>query len=967
MKTPSSYIQKIWILGLFILLFCYANNFAQTTIFTTQIPEIVGTDGDYELGTKFVSTHKTIVKAIRFYKVNTETGIHIGKIWNNTGTLLTSVEFTNETASGWQTANLTTPFLINENTTYVVSVNNNTAYSSTHNGLATTVTNGILSTIADGNNGVYNFTPANFPTESFLNSNYFVDVNVINTAVQPVAPTLFSPSNNATSVSIEPTVIWNEVEGATSYDLIVSDKADFSTTIFTKTGITTNYCSFTGLTNAATYYWKVKANQFDTYSSSFSTAFKFTTFAKVTVNLSSPIGGTQIYVPNPTLTWWLPTGGTGMKYDLFYSTDQTFATYDIKENLSNNIYVLSGLNPGVIYYWKIRLKNFNNQVISYSDIESFKTYGTSVVPVISWPLGNNTVYTLKTNLYWYLNEPSFNLKYEIQLKEGDISSLNATDVTYANISGSGFEVTLLQGKTYSWKVRSVQGTTRSDWSEPATFKMISIPSIVKPIASYPINNAVVYSVKPSLYWYLGAYVTGLKYEIEYVEGANTSFPSTPAPQFTNVTSLFVTLETALIPSNTYKWRVRSTDGTNYSDWSDVASFIVSATLSHAPITPIASYPIDNAKVYTNKVTLNWYLNTFSLGLTYDVELKEGTNVTEYKDLTTKSVEIIGLQPATEYQWRVRSKVGTNTSNWSAWQTFSTVSNAPVAVVPVASWPKGGATVYTNSQLLSWYVNSAGTGLKYDLRYSNNADMSASIVISNLTSTSYTLNGLIAGTPYYWQVRSYDGIVYSNYSSVAAFVTAANNQPVMPIAGSPIEGVQLSTNAPVLSWFIPTSGNIESYEIQYSTNPEMNNAATVNSITTNAVINNLSNNTYYWRVRSKTTDGNYSSYSTTAKFIANDITGVENENNLPSEFSLSQNYPNPFNPTTTIEFSIPTNGIYTLEVFNILGQKVATLLNGNLEQGNHKAIFNATNLSTGIYMYRLSGNNLNITKKMMILK
>ena len=83
--------------------------------------------------------------------------------------------------------------------------------------------------------------------------------------------------------------------------------------------------------------------------------------------------------------------------------------------------------------------------------------------------------------------------------------------------------------------------------------------------------------------------------------------------------------------------------------------------------------------------------------------------------------------------------------------------------------------------------------------------------------------------------------------------------------------------------------------------------------------------------------------------------------------MSQNYPNPFNPTTTIEFSIPTNGIYTLEVFNILGQKVASLLNGNLEQGNHKAIFNATNLSTGIYLYRLSGNSVTITKKMMILK
>lgn len=967
MKIPSSYIRKIWILGLITLLLSYANNFAQITIFTTQIPEIVGTDGDYELGTKFVSTHKTIIKTIRFYKVDSETGIHIGKIWSSSGTLLTSVEFKNETASGWQSATLATPLVIEGNTTYVVSVNINTAYSSTHDALTTSVTNGILTTVADGNNGVYNFTPAYFPTESYLNSNYFVDVNVVNTAVQPAPPTLISPANNATSVSIEPTVVWNEVEGATSYDLIVSDKSDFSTTIFEKTGITTNYYSFVGLTNAKAYYWKVKANQFNTYSSNYSVAFKFTTFAKVTVNLSYPIGGTQIYIPNPTLTWWLPTGGIGMKYDLIYSTDQSFTSNIVKENLTTNIYTLSGLNSGVLYYWKIRLKNSSNQVISYSDVENFKTYGTPVVPVISWPTGNNTVYTLKSNLYWYLNAPSFGLKYEIQLKEGDTTALNSTDVTYSDIFGSPFEVTLLQGKTYSWKVRSLQGTTPSAWSKAATFKTIAIPSVIKPIASYPTNNATVYSVKPTLYWYLGAYITGLKYEIEYVEGVNTNFPASPAPQFTNVTSLYVTLSNELIPGNTYKWRVRSTDGTNYSDWSDVAKFVVSATLAPTPVTPIASYPVDNAKVYTAETTLYWYIGTLGLGLTYDVELKQGTNVTEYKDLEWTFVKVENLQPATVYQWRVRSKVGTNTSSWSAWETFSTVSNSPVAVVPVVSWPKGGATVYTNSQLLSWYVNSVGLGLKYDLRYSNNADMSDSIVIKNLTTTGYTLNGLIAGTPYYWQVRSYDGVVYSNYSVVADFVTAANNQPVMPIAGSPIEGVQLTTNTPVLSWFIPTNGNIESYEVQYSNNAGMNDATIITSNSTNAVLNNLSNNTYYWRVRSKTADGNYSSYSSIAKFIANDITDVENENSLPNEFTMSQNYPNPFNPTTTIEFSIPTNGIYTLEVFNILGQKVATLLNGNLEQGNHKAIFNATNLSTGIYLYRLSGNSVTITKKMMILK
>jgi photosystem II stability/assembly factor-like uncharacterized protein len=88
---------------------------------------------------------------------------------------------------------------------------------------------------------------------------------------------------------------------------------------------------------------------------------------------------------------------------------------------------------------------------------------------------------------------------------------------------------------------------------------------------------------------------------------------------------------------------------------------------------------------------------------------------------------------------------------------------------------------------------------------------------------------------------------------------------------------------------------------------------------------------------------------------------------PRVFSLSQNYPNPFNPVTRISFFIPTKSNVCLEVYDVLGKKVSTLLNKTLEAGNHDAIFNGANLSSGIYFYCIRLGSLIQTKKCLLLK
>jgi hypothetical protein len=89
--------------------------------------------------------------------------------------------------------------------------------------------------------------------------------------------------------------------------------------------------------------------------------------------------------------------------------------------------------------------------------------------------------------------------------------------------------------------------------------------------------------------------------------------------------------------------------------------------------------------------------------------------------------------------------------------------------------------------------------------------------------------------------------------------------------------------------------------------------------------------------------------------------------VPNDFALAQNYPNPFNPTTTIEFSLQTTEHVTLSIFNLFGQKVATLVDERLTPGAYQVDFDARKLSSGIYFYTLQAGKLKTTKKMALAK
>jgi len=180
--------------------------------------------------------------------------------------------------------------------------------------------------------------------------------------------------------------------------------------------------------------------------------------------------------------------------------------------------------------------------------------------------------------------------------------------------------------------------------------------------------------------------------------------------------------------------------------------------------------------------------------------------------------------------------------------------------------------------------------------------------------------------------------------------------------------QTSGNNVNLNWSTATEVNNLGFEIQKKVSGDFVAIGFVNGKGTTTEIqnysftdNDLQNGSYTYKLKQVDFSGSFEySYEVNV-----DVTG-------PQYFALNQNYPNPFNPSTRIEFNLASESKVTLKIFNLLGEEVATLLNGNLVSGKHFADFKAQNLNSGVYMYRLDAKGIDGSiysdiKKMTLIK
>jgi plastocyanin len=142
----------------------------------------------------------------------------------------------------------------------------------------------------------------------------------------------------------------------------------------------------------------------------------------------------------------------------------------------------------------------------------------------------------------------------------------------------------------------------------------------------------------------------------------------------------------------------------------------------------------------------------------------------------------------------------------------------------------------------------------------------------------------------------------------------------------------------------------------------NGPASASAWTFDKVFTSVGNSRYYCVIHGTPGGGGMSGI-----IRVNSSTGIKDNVSQPDRFLVEQNYPNPFNPTTTIRYTLPQNGLVTVKVFNILGKELATVVNGVESAGFHEVQFDAANLPSGIYFYRVQDRNFTQTKKMLLLK
>jgi hypothetical protein len=287
-------------------------------------------------------------------------------------------------------------------------------------------------------------------------------------------------------------------------------------------------------------------------------------------------------------------------------------------------------------------------------------------------------------------------------------------------------------------------------------------------------------------------------------------------------------------------------------------------------------------------------------------------------------------------------------------------------------PGHGTQLAKNSINFKWKTDVNAD--VYSFLLSTKADFADSVLFATeLSDTSLTVGELEYNNQYYWRVGAvgYSGDV--EWSSVWSFTTVSFFTDT-PVPASPGNGaVNISTDT-LLTW--NELNEADTYHVQLSTEFDFSSTVldSAGIVTPDLAIFGLDYGTeYFWRFRA--VHGEHESeWSPVWSFSTNTITSANSfTQGLPVDFSLDQNYPNPFNPTTTIRFALPTESTVRMEIYNMLGQLVTTLVDGEqMRAGIYEKVWDGHDaggmqVSSGTYIYRVIAGDYVETKRMILMK
>jgi hypothetical protein len=329
-----------------------------------------------------------------------------------------------------------------------------------------------------------------------------------------------------------------------------------------------------------------------------------------------------------------------------------------------------------------------------------------------------------------------------------------------------------------------------------------------------------------------------------------------------------------------------------------------------------------------------------------------------------------LQPGSGYSWRVRAIAVTGKGSFSAAWQFTTTAGV---TAPLLVSPPQGATGQPTTVLFVWRKASGAT--RYVFELATDSTFASGIVKydSTLTDTSRNVLGLLPSTVHYWRVGTRDaGGLPGGTSETRAFRTAGILPSTVTLV-APADNAVLPGGDVTLRWNTSVPG-VTRYWVEVALDSLFALRLTDSLVTdtTKALSGLQSNARYWWKVRAWNTEG-WGSFSLVRSFV-HGTSDVSLEDGIPSAIFLDQNYPNPFNPSTIIRFGVPGESRVKLEVFTVLGERVATLVDGTMGAGIYSVTFHVDGSrgsvsagSSGIYFYRLSVGGDVRTRKMLILK
>ncbi len=243
--------------------------------------------------------------------------------------------------------------------------------------------------------------------------------------------------------------------------------------------------------------------------------------------------------------------------------------------------------------------------------------------------------------------------------------------------------------------------------------------------------------------------------------------------------------------------------------------------------------------------------------------------------------------------------------------------------------------------------------------------------NSFTAVSKEISGLTGNTTYHYRVDA-ENSSGTTYGEDKTFFTGASVPSATTDTATDIGTTTARLNGTVIANNATASISFEYglntlYGRSVATEPNLVSGSE-NTAVYATLTNLLPGTIYHYRVVAVnsigTTNGTDETFTTS---LVDEIDSEQAKFSVPTAYSLSQNYPNPFNPSTVIEFVLPQAGYVELKIYNVLGLEMVTLISKMLNQGYHSYQFDAKDLSSGVYYYRLAAGDYREVKKMILLR